>query len=116
MHQPMRLCGDERAGDLGNDFQCKDRGEGAIAADMCFNGFAFDQFHRIKTSAGMGFAKMKDTGDVGMSQLGGGARLATESLARLGVSRVTGADDLKRDRRPESKVLGAVSNAHRSAA
>src|SRR5712691_3186674 len=116
MHQPMRLCGDERAGDLRGDFQREDRGKRALAADMCFDGFALDQLHRVETSAGFGFAKMKDSSHIGMPQLCGGARLATEALARLGISRVSGANDLQRDGRTEIKVLGTVSNTHRSAA
>ena len=93
MHQSMRFRGDERAGNLGGDFQGEERREEPIAADICFDGFAFDQFHRIETSASVGFAKMKNTSDVGMPQLRGGARFATKSLARLRVPRVAGADD-----------------------
>src|SRR4030095_15858135 len=59
---------------------------------------------------------MKGPSHIGMSQLSGGAGLATKPLARLGVSRVAGADDLERDERPESKVLGQGSYTHRSAA
>src|SRR5438552_15403140 len=112
----MRLCGDEGAGHLDGYLQGEIRRNEAIAANICLGGFAFNQFHRIETSTSVGFAKMKDTSDIRMPQLCGRARLATKPLARLGVSRVAGADDLERDERPESKVLGTVSNAHRSAA
>ena len=83
MHQPVRLRCDEGTGHLDGYFQGKIRGHETIAADICLDGFAFDQLHRIETSASVGFAKMKDRSDVRMPQLRGGARLATKPLSRI---------------------------------
>src|SRR5882724_7834706 len=116
MHQPMRLGGDEGAGHLDGYLQGEIRRNEAITANICLDGFAFNQFHRIETPASVGFAKMKDTSDIRMPQLRGRARLATKPLARFRVFRVAGGYDLERNKRSESKVLGTVSNSHRSAA
>src|SRR5262245_60303257 len=116
MHQPMRLSRDEGPGHLDGYLQGEIRRNEAIAANICLHGFAFNQFHRIETSASVGFAKMKDTSDIRMPQLCGRARLATKPLSRFRVFSVAGGYDLERNERSEREIPGAVSNSHRSAA
>src|SRR6266550_2835736 len=115
MHQPMRLSRDEGAGHLDGYLQGKIRRNEAITANICLDGFAFNQFHRIETPASVGFAKMKDTSDIRVPQCGR-ARLATKPLARFRVFRVAGGYDRERNKPSQSKVLGTVSISHRSAA
>src|SRR5215469_9563066 len=113
MHQPMRLSRDEGAGHLDGHFQGKIRRNEAIAANICLDGFAFNQFHRIETSAGVSFAKTKDTRDIRMPQLCSRARLATKPLSRIEVFRVAGVYDLECNKRSEREIPGTVSNSHR---
>ena len=57
-------------------------------------------------------AEVVDGDDVPVRQLAGGASLAEEALAQLGVGLDRGADDLQRDLALEQRVVGLVDDAH----
>ena len=55
-------------------------------ASRAASGLAFEQLHRDEELA-VGLADLVQLADVGVRHAGGGARLAPETLARLGIAR-----------------------------
>jgi len=61
---------------------------------------------------GRGLTRLEDRGDPGVSENGGGARFAQETLTGLGIAGALGTDEHQRHLALEHPVTGPIDDAH----
>src|SRR6516165_5272182 len=94
MNDPFPMSRRESRIDLFDNVECDPQLEWAASADMALQGLPRGNFHRIKVIA-TPFAKMKNRGNVGMSQAGRCPCLAQKAQACRFIVQVPLADNLK---------------------
>ena len=80
MNQAHAVSGHQRAGHLQRQLESIGGGQRPAARDELLEGLTLDALHRVEILFHALVAEVKNGGDVGMSQLRRGARLAQESL------------------------------------
>src|SRR5262245_22202096 len=83
-------------------------------ANPLFNGFAIDEFHRVKVFVPLA-AKMKNRCDVAMAQLCSGACLREKACSTRLVRQISRMDDFQRDFTAQVCVERSVGNTHGTA-
>src|SRR4029077_9791487 len=92
-------------------FECHSERHWAVATDLGFERFAFDQLHDIKTFAGL-FAVVTDARDIRMTDLRGQPRFTQEARPCPGILRDLAVDYFKRDDGIQHRVARAISYRH----
>ena len=103
----------QRASHLERDVQCLDRFQRPFALHASLEGFPVDELHDIKIIFLIG-AEIEDGGDVGVSESGGRAGFAQETLTRRVAFEIGGIDNLQRNGEAQVGVVSLVGNPHRS--
>ena len=114
MDDALGVGGGERFRDLGPD------GDGVVerqrpAAEHAREALAFDVLHD-DVGMGVDVEDVVDRRDVGVGEPAGGARLAMETLARVGHAQPRFRRTLERDVPPEPRVFSQIDLAHAAAA
>ena len=116
MDQAKGLGRAQRACDLRGNLESERHRYRSGAPHARFQRLAVNELHRIETIASRRFAEVEDARHIRVAQLGGGARLATETLAHLSITREARADYFQGHVRTEVCIQRQVSDAHRTVA
>jgi len=121
----------QRSRHLDRDLQGRSRLERPRPPQTRFQGFPFDEFHRVKGIAGLGVflraqrlplgrrqsvdrAEMKNARHVRVTKASGGLGFAQEATAGLGMCREMSVDNLQRDEGVEIAIARLVGHTHRA--
>src|SRR4029077_19330958 len=113
MHDATGFCSDKSARCLFNYIQCDGKRHRSITAYMCFERFAFDQFHRVKALAIL-LAVIRHPGHVWVTNIRRRTCFAQKTGPRAGILCDLAIDDLERNKRIQNCIARAISDGHRS--
>jgi hypothetical protein len=114
VHDPGAVRGGERGDDRLQQRERPRRRHRALLGDGVAQGVPGDQLHRQEDGAVV-LALVVDRHDVGVRQLGRGARLAHEAGGEVGAVTEAGVHDLDRDGAVQAQVEGLVDRRHAAA-
>jgi hypothetical protein len=115
VHDPLRVRGAQRAGDLIEDGDGAQQVEPPFARQQPVQRLAVQILHHEEHGAVVRLAEVGDVDDVGVGDEAGGPRLAQEAFDRLLAAAVTLVEDLHGDLFADVHVLAAVDDAHAAA-
>ncbi len=116
VHDAARVRGVERPRHLGDDVRGARRVQALLGAHERAQVRALDVAHGDVQGPVVALARVVDRDDVGVVDRGGGARLAYEALAEVGVLGQLRGDELQRDGAVEVELERPVDHAHAAAA